>query len=411
GRWRGQLAEGAGGGEAFFLTFTLGEGGALSAALESQMMDASTDSGTYNPETGEMSFSLRGEQGRVQINGTVEGDRITGTLSLGQGMFSAGWEATRVVEQAAAAEPDGPTLASLVPGPRRVSSIEWSRFETSRVYITLDGHYYDDDEPYVFVSEDAGRTWASLRANLPKGSTRVLREDLRNPNLLYLGTEFGLWVSVDRGRSWTSLNTNLPTVAVHDVAQHVSSGEILAGTHGRSIWAVDVTALRQMTDEARGARAHLYEPNSIIRWRSTPERGRGASRGFAGENPGPNAEFFYSLGRNASYVELTVLDPTGRVVRRLDVPENGQRAGLHRVAWDQRQDPRASGNQAQRFNRGPLVPTGSYVVQLRVDDTVLTRELRISGDPDQAGVEFSFDEFESELFSEEEELDAARDHR
>lgn len=406
GRWRGRLAGAPGGGEPFFLTISLGQEGAISVALESEMMDASTDSGSYDPETGELSFSLQGEQGRVRIMGTLEGDRITGLLSFGQGTFTADWEATRVVEEAPADQPTGPALLSLVPGPRRVSSIEWSRFETARVYITLDGHYYDDDEPYVFVSEDAGRTWASLRANLPEGPTRVLREDLRNPDILYLGTEFALWVSVDRGRSWTSLNTNLPTVAVHEVAQHVSSGEILAGTHGRSIWALDATALRQMTADARGAAAHLYRPNDVIRWQSTPPRGRGASRWYAGENPDPDVAIFYSLGRNAAYIELAVLDPTGRVVRRLDVPESGRQAGLHRLEWDQRQTPRTSANQAQRFNRGPLVPTGSYVVQLRVDDTVLTRELRITGDPDQPGLEFDFDAFTNERYAEEQNQEA-----
>ncbi len=78
----------------------------------------------------------------------------------------------------------------------------------------FDGHRSDTDEPLVFVTEDHGKTWKSLRANLPSGSTRMLREDIRNPDLLYLGTEFAIWASLDRGISWVKINNNLPTVAV-----------------------------------------------------------------------------------------------------------------------------------------------------------------------------------------------------
>src|SRR5206468_325160 len=128
-----------------------------------------------------------------------------------------------------------------LPGYRWVASVEASRFAVGRCYVVLDGHRSDDDEPYVFVTEDFGKTWQSLRANLPWGSTRVLREDLKNPNVLYLGTEFGVWCSLNRGQSWNSLNTNLPTVAVHELAQHPTNGELVAATHGRSLWILDIT--------------------------------------------------------------------------------------------------------------------------------------------------------------------------
>src|SRR5262249_29873948 len=108
--------------------------------------------------------------------------------------------------------------AAGLPGPRWVSSIEASKAKDGRCYVVLDAHRSDDDKPYVFVTEDYGQTWQSLTANLPAaGWTRVLREDITNPDLLYLGTELGIWVSVNRGGSWTRLNNNLPTVAIHDV--------------------------------------------------------------------------------------------------------------------------------------------------------------------------------------------------
>ncbi|MFO0263767.1 MAG: hypothetical protein ACK53V_19230, partial [Planctomycetota bacterium] len=146
-----------------------------------------------------------------------------------------------------------------MPGPRWVSALEASRFKPGRVYLALDGHRSNDDEPYAFVSEDFGATWKSIRGNLPSaaGSTRVVREDIKNENVLYLGCEFGAWVSVDRGEHWTKFG-GLPTVAVHDFAQHPTSGEIVAGTHGRSLWIGDVSALRQVSKETMAAKAKLY---------------------------------------------------------------------------------------------------------------------------------------------------------
>ena len=95
--------------------------------------------------------------------------------------------------------------AAGLPGPRWVASIEPSRVRPGRCYIVFDAHRSNDDEPYVFVTEDFGQSWKSLRGNLPTGSTRVLREDLRDPELLYLGTEFAAFASIDRRAAWLML--------------------------------------------------------------------------------------------------------------------------------------------------------------------------------------------------------------
>src|SRR5207253_4959080 len=100
-----------------------------------------------------------------------------------------------------------------LPGPRWVASIEPSSYVEGRAYVAFDAHRSNDDEPYAYVTEDFGQTWKSLRGNLPSGSTRCLREDVQNANLLFLGSEFACFVSLDRGASWAKLNNNLPTVA------------------------------------------------------------------------------------------------------------------------------------------------------------------------------------------------------
>ncbi len=160
------------------------------------------------------------------------------------------------------------------PGPRWVASIEASRFAPGRVYVCLDGHRSDDDNPYAFISNDYGDTFQPLHRDLPRGSTRCLREDTVNENLLYLGTEFAFWVTVDRGRHWTQFNQTLPTVAIHDVAIHPTNGEIVLATHGRSLWAANVAALRAIDSKSFSEKVAFYEPTDVIRWRSQPGRGR-----------------------------------------------------------------------------------------------------------------------------------------
>lgn len=219
--------------------------------------------------------------------------------------------------------------------PRWVATVEPSRFADGRVYVCLDGHRSDDDDPYLFVSEDFGQTFKSIRANLPWGSSRCLREDLQNQNLLFCGTEFGLWTSLDRGAHWTKLNNNLPTVAVHEVALHPVNGEIVAATHGRSLWACDISALRQLSAENLKDKITLFKPAEVIRWQSEPARGR-TNRRFTGTNPAPGAQLWYSLPTKAERVAVRIEDIEGHVVREL---RGSTDVGLNRASWDFLQTP------------------------------------------------------------------------
>ncbi len=235
-----------------------------------------------------------------------------------------------------------------LPKPCYVATIEASRYEEGRAYVAFDGHRSDIDDPLVYVTEDLGASWKPLRGNLPRGSSRCLREDIANPELLYLGTEFGFFVSLDRGQSWSSLNTNLPTVAVHDVAIHPTAGEIVAATHGRSLWVLDVTPLRQTTRAVAKADVHLYKPTPAVRWRNAPSHG-GTNRRFEGQNPATGATIDYALARKADKVSLKVLDVNGAVVSELratGVP------GLHRITWNLARTPAPGTGPGGRFGPG-----------------------------------------------------------
>jgi photosystem II stability/assembly factor-like uncharacterized protein len=220
-----------------------------------------------------------------------------------------------------------------VPARGCVATIEASRFKEGRAYVAIDAHRANSDAPFVLVTEDFGKTWSSLRANLPDGSARTLREDLKNEKLLYLGTEFGMWVSLDRGQSWIKLNNNLPTVAVHEIAQPATANEIVAATHGRSLWIADVTALRQLTDDVQKASAYLFKPSPAVAWGTGVGRNLSGHKRYVGENPPDGAAIHYLLSGAAKEVKLKVLDADGKTVRELRTSTD---PGLHKVVWDLR---------------------------------------------------------------------------
>lgn len=442
GTWRvepvGELP-GGGGGAAFDIELTLGADGKLTGRMAGRGESASLSSGTFDKDTGEFKFEYDGPLGPMIIEGKVDGDRMTGRSAGKEATFSFSFtgrrqDAERGRRSRERSEPRvaGNPISDLVANPLWVSSLETSRAERGRIYLALDGHRSDDDKPYLFASEDFGRTWRSIVANLPQnGSVKAIREDIKNPNILYAGTEFAAFVSINRGQDWTRLNSNLPTVAVHDFAQHPTTGELVAATHGRSLWVLDVTALRQLTPTTITASAHLYKPNDVIVLRSDLSRGTVGMRGFRGQNPSNTPQVFYSLGAAASEVTLKVTTLDGRVV---DEPASPPKtAGLHRVALERRggqggpggrgpsgggaaggpppagaqaapapgQPPAgalAGGGQAGGFRGGfggggGRFTPGTYKVVLTVDGKEFSQQFTISGDPDYPTQTFGDDEW------------------
>jgi len=408
----------------FTLTLTLDVStNKVTGDFSSQMSDAKIESGSFDPATGKMKLSFTTQMGSAAIEATVKEKKLTGVLIGGDGNFEVDVTGTQTKstavaaaepvaadapEQAAPAESASPQAAEddgspkpigqILPKRMWVSSIEPSRYEDGRVYATFDGHRSNNDDPWVLMSEDFGETWKNLRGNLPRGSTRVVREDIANENVLYLGTEFGAWVSVDRGASWTAFNDgNLPTVAVHEFAQHPTMGEVVAATHGRALWIADVSALRQITDEALAADAWLFRPQAVYQWRSEPSRGQTGLQEFSASNPPSGAQIYYTLKDAAENVKLYVQDIRGEVVRELDAPGA---AGLHHVTWDlrraspqqqQQQQQGPGGRGGGRFRSAPVQP-GTYLLVLEVGERKLRHEIEVRDDPDRPGAAFALEQ-------------------
>ena len=283
-------------------------------------------------------------------------------------------------------------------GYRQTATIEASRDKEGRCYVTFDAHRSDDDKPYIFVTEDFGATWKNVAAALPQfGSTRVCREDIINPNLLYAGTEFGPYVSANRGESWTKLGSGLPTVACHEFAQPTTANELVVATHGRSVWILDINALRQMKATTLKEPATLFAPAPAIRWKigANGESPYSASdRKYAGKNPPRGTTLDILLTKKAEKVELKVIDANGKVVYEYRAPTQNIPAdykpittpGLHRINWSlagQSSGGGGGGGGRRPVGGGQIAP-GMYKVLLTVDGKDFPQPLLVELDPNAA---------------------------
>ena len=222
-----------------------------------------------------------------------------------------------------------------VPKNTYVSRIEPGSADSSVFYVAFDGHRTNDFTPYVYMTSDYGRSFRSIASNLPTGGpdfVHVVREDPVNPKVLFVGTDVGVYVSMDRGGSWRKFMNGLPTVPVHDLKIHPREHELIAGTHGRSIWIVDITPLEQMTDGARGVA--LFAPKVAHQYGQAAVEGQAVGHKiFEAPSPAYGADLWYRLtgGSRTERTTLVISDVSGDTIRTLTGPGG---PGLHKVTWD-----------------------------------------------------------------------------
>jgi hypothetical protein len=235
-----------------------------------------------------------------------------------------------------------------------VSRVEASHFDKGTCYVTFDGHRSNIFAPYVFKTTDFGKTWVNIVNNLPQNHpVYVIREDPKNRNLLFVGTEFAVFVSIDGGESWERMMKGMPTVAIHDLLIHPRDNDLIAGTHGRGVWICDdITPLQQLKKDVLTSEAFLFESPVTTRWHGIS---RGATRGhqlFIGPNPlsmsqmPPNnspteivntATISYYLKTSSdSGPSLKIKDLDGKQTYSASL-ENSP--GIHRFRWDMRFNP------------------------------------------------------------------------
>ena len=203
-----------------------------------------------------------------------------------------------------------------------ISRIDASHFDPGTAYVSVDGHRSDDLRPYVFVTRDYGKTFQSIANDLPSyGNVQVIREDPRNKDLLFVGTEFGLYVSTNAGQHWEKFMNDYPTVRTDDILIHPRDGDVIVATHGRSIWiADDITPLEQLTPTVQAQDVALLNPRPAVAYVTdlTNNPHIGGQKNFVGENAPRGTAISYYLKSGANDVKLSIVDAPGRIETNID---------------------------------------------------------------------------------------------
>jgi photosystem II stability/assembly factor-like uncharacterized protein len=328
-----------------------------------------------------------------------------------------------------------------------VSRVVASKYAEGAAYVTFDAHRSDDYGIYIFATSDFGESWKPIRNGIPDsaGSVHVLREHPRNPNLLFAGTEFGLWLSSDRGASWTAFKNNFPTVPVDDIALQARENDLVVATHGRSIWIFDdLTPVEKMNASTAASALTFFPPRPATLWHIVNRRWSAGQKVFVAKNPPAGAILNYYLKnplpaeseeaakrkeaepkepspppregaekketaaserareplpgaereekpteKKQGQVKITVTDRSGKVLREFEGPGA---SGVNRISWDLRYNPAAEPTPEQLEAmaagyivgpRGPSVEPGEYSVKIRAGDQEAVQALTVEADPRQ----------------------------
>ena len=267
-----------------------------------------------------------------------------------------------------------------------VSWVEASRFDPATAYATFDRHTFGDMDPHVYKTTDYGKTWNPIVAKDSgvRGFAHVVKEDTELPNLLFVGTEFGLWISLDGGKQWAQYKGNeFPDVPVRDIAVQARESSLVVATHGRGIWIVDdITPLRKLSAEVMAQEA-AFVPGKPVQQRLNANGGwPDGSAVFIGPNPPDGALIYYYQKKRHIYgkMKVEVFDAQGKLVDT--VPANSRR-GLSRVEWSMRlKPPRVPPAATAAFEaaRGPRVLPGTYTVKMTRGTETYTTPLVVSLD-------------------------------
>lgn len=265
-----------------------------------------------------------------------------------------------------------------------VYHIEPSSFNKLSAYVVFDGHTRNDKNTYVLRTEDGGKSWESIVTDEIEGFARSIQEDFENPELLYLGTEFGLYITLNGGESWAKFTNNVPAAAIHHLELHPRDHALVLGTHGRGIIILDdVRPLRAMTEAIAEKPVHFFETGPSV-MRDPPAFGGYSNVGeFVGPNPSSSAQIVYSLKSRHTFgkMSIEVLDQDGVVIAEL-TPEKSK--GINIVEWNFRHRlPKVAKGKTLAFGgfSAPRVPAGTYTIRMTKGKDVYETPLEVQNDP------------------------------
>jgi len=272
-----------------------------------------------------------------------------------------------------------------------VPHIEASKFNESTAFVVFDDHRRANWETYIFVTRDYGKTWKNLATPEIDGFVHVIEQDHLNKNLLFLGTEFGLYVSFKGGDNWIKWNHGLPTVPVRDLGVHPRDNDLIIGTHGRAAYILDdISPLREISEKILEKNVHLFDISNSYQYRSTwasayVSPGDGT---FRGKNRNNGAIITYLINpmktknnKNKTKFKIEITDSQGKTIREL---KGTDKKGIHRITWDLRRKafesplPRTWWRSSRSGSR---VLPGTYNVQITNGDQKVSKTIIVKNDP------------------------------
>jgi photosystem II stability/assembly factor-like uncharacterized protein len=307
---------------------------------------------------------------------------------------------------------------SLVPPWGRVTCVDPGRFSAGTAFVAIERHLLGDDRPYVLRTDDYGTSWHSITGDLPPDSfVRAIRQDPRNGDVLYAGTNRGVRVTFDGGAHWHSLRLNMPASAIYDLEIQPVANDLVVAAHGRGVWILDDLSAVQQWAAAQPSDVTLFPMRDAYRmWQWSPVNAftdpKIPPNEFVGANPPYGAILTYYLAKTPKRAEIEVLDAQARVIRHLKGDDVPKHAGINRTSWDLNEDGPVKWSGTFKENQGPdtgaEVLPGTYTVRLIADGATRDQPVAVKPDPRDpaSGGYVRRHDFLAELFAELSGVDA-----
>ena len=254
-----------------------------------------------------------------------------------------------------------------LPAGKFTAELVASAYDEATVYLAQNGKREDDFMPYLWKSADYGASWENIAANIPSGPVNVIREDPENENLLYVGTDLGVYASISGGEDWQVLPGGLPTTFIHDLIIHPRDRIMVAASHGRGMWALDISKIEQLTGEVLAKRLHVFDVDA--------GRVRRGQFGF-GFGAGTRPVYVHYYMSTATDVKVEIRDADGGVIAELEATGD---AGLNRARWDLQRQGQAEAAGPQRGRGSPFVAAGTYTVVVTAGGESAEKTVEVGG--------------------------------
>lgn len=262
--------------------------------------------------------------------------------------------------------------------------IEASNFDKGTAYAVFDGHYTNDKAAYVYKTTDFGKNWKSIATSEIETFARHLKEDYINKDILYLGTEMGLYITLDGGKRWIKFTNNMPSAPVHYIALHPEEHDLVLATHGRGIIIIDdISPLRQINHEVLQKKVHFFETKPTIIWEKDSYGGRSTPTQFVGANPSRSAKIIYYLQKRHTFgkMNLEIFNSEGKSVGFVDP---SKKKGINVVNWEYTKEPpkAAKGKMSrQGIFFSTQLPAGKYKIVMTKGKDIYESNIELVYDP------------------------------